>query len=238
MKLPPHATVTAFEQPSVWNWLVVFVCGFLTICIISPVVCFCLWLLGKGAVAVKVPVPSALLDVPLPFAIRGILIFAAVFGALLATLMLVEVVRRKRYELRIPGHHPVIGDFAHSPHFKTWHAHPVLPLGSAVKLNGHGSSPSETQATLWQQFVARYDALSATTTAALLTPPHPLQEASAVTLTPNGINLTRDGRLHVGFEFTTAQEAVWNSEVEEPIPIAVFSPKLELEKTEWITPQG
>ena len=238
MKLPHHATVTAFEQPSVRNWLVVFVCGFLTICIISPVVCFCLWLLGKGAIAVKVPIPPALLEVPLPFAMRVILIFSTIFGALVATLTVVEVVRRKRYELRFPGHHPVIGDFEHSPYFKTWHAHPVLPSGSAVKLNGHGSGPSEAQATLWQQFVARYDVLSAATTAALLTPPHPLQEAHSVTLTPNGINLPRDGRLHMGFDFTTFPDAFWNSEVEEPIPVAVFSPTLELEKTEWIIPQG
>ena len=238
MKLPNHATVTAFEQPSIWSWLVVFVCGFLTICIISPVVSICLWLLGKGAVAVKVPIPPALLDVPLLFVVRVILALATVFGVLIATLMVVELARRKRREMRIPGHHPIIGDFTHLPHFKTWHANPVLPTGRSVTLNGYGSDPSDTQSTLWQQFVARYDALSTATTAALLALPHPLQEASSITLIPHGINLTSDGRLHVRYHFTATPEAFWNSEVEEPIPVAVFSPKLELEKTEWITPQG
>ena len=238
MKLPNHATVIAFEQPSVWNWLVVFVCGFLTVCIMSPVVCIGLWLLGKAAVALKMPAPHALLDVPLPSAVRVTLLLATVFGALLATMMVVDLARRKRYEMRIQGHHPIIGDFTYSPYFKTWQANPVLPTGGAVKLNGCGNSPSDAQATLWQQFIARYDALSRATTAALLTPPHPLQESASVTLTPNGINLTPDGRLHVGFQFTTTPEAYWNSEIEEPIPLAVFSPTLELVRTDWITPKG
>jgi len=230
-----HDTASAFEQPSVRSWLVVFVCGFLTICIIGPVLCAGLWLLGTGALAVKAPFLPAILNIPMMSEVRIILQAATVFGIVLATLMVMEQSRRRRQEKRIQGHHPIIGDFAYSPYFKTWHAKPVVPTGGTVKLNGHGNSPSDAQAALWQQFIARYDALDAAIANALLTPPHPLQGFSSVTLTPHGITLSKDGRLRMGFEFTTAPEAFWNSEIEEPFPIAVFSPTLELERAEWIS---
>lgn len=236
MKVSIYDTASAFERPSVRGWLIVFVCGFLTVCILGPVICGGLWLLGKGAVAVNAPVLPAILNVPLLSAVHVIFQVATVFGTLLATLMVVEQARRKRQKIRIQGHHPMIGDFEYSPYFKTWHAKPVLPTGNAVRLNGCGSSPSDTQAALWQQFIARYDDLSAATTAALLTPPHPLQECASVSLTPIGITLSGDGRLRMGFQFNTESKACWISEVEEPFPIAVFSPTLVLEKAEWISP--
>ncbi|OYW74051.1 MAG: hypothetical protein B7Z37_19250 [Verrucomicrobia bacterium 12-59-8] len=236
MKLPTHDTVTAFEQPSVWNWLIVFICGFLTVCIIGPVLCLGLWLVGKGALAMESSVFHAVLDVPLPSAVSIVLLIATVFGACLATMMVLELARRRREGVRVQGHHPIIGDFEYLPHFKTWHAKPVLPTGTVVRLNGFGNSPADTQAALWQQFIARYDALSAAMKDALLTLPHPLQECASVTLTPEGITLTKDGRLKIGFQFTTRPEAFWNSEIEEPFPIAVFSPTLELEKAEWVRP--
>jgi len=238
MKLPHHDTVTAFEQPSVWNWLVVFVCGFLTACIISPVVFFILWLLGKGAVVVHVPVPAALLDVPLSSAVRIILMLATVFGVLLATVMVMELSRNRRKDARTQGHHPVIGDFEYSPYLQTWHANPVLPTGKSVRLSAYGSGPSTVQAALWQRYIADFDELNATATRSLLTEPQPLQGCIAVTFTPSGITLTRDGEIHMGFEFATLPEDFWKSEEEEPYPTASFTAALELKSTEWLPPYG
>ena len=179
MKLPHHNTITAFEQPSVRNWLVVFICGFLTVCIIGPVVCTLLWLLRMAMVAMHVAVPSGLMNVPLPFVIRLTLLVAAGFGMLLATMMIMELSRRKRQEFRIKGHHPVIGDFEHSPFFQRWRASPVLPGGFTIRLDSKGSAPTDAQARLWEQFIARYDSLSAKVIRALLTPPHPLEGCSS-----------------------------------------------------------
>lgn len=238
MKLPRQDTISAFEKPSVRNWLVVFLCGFLTVCIISPVVYALLWLARAAAEALKIALPAALLDVPLPFAVRLTLLAAAGFGAVLATLMVVELARRKQQEFHVKGQHQVFGEFEHSPYFKRWRAAPVLPSGGSVRLESRGTGPTEVQAAVWQQFIARYDSLNHKVTRALLTPPHPLEGCSTITLTPDSISFTDDGHMHLGFHFKTTPEAFWNSEVEEPIPVAVFSPELELERTEWISPKS
>jgi hypothetical protein len=238
MKVSNRHTATAFEQPSVRGWVVVFVCGFLTACILGLVLCLILWLVGLGAAAMKLPLHPAFTDTSPLTAWRVILQIAGGFGILLATLSLFESANRRRQEVRVPGHNPIIGDFEMLPHFKTWHAKPVLPTGQVVSLNGSGEGPSAAQASLWQQFIAQYDALCAAASGVLLTPPHPLEECRSVVLTPKGITLSRDGRLNVAFQFTTVPDNVWTSEVEEPFPIAIFSPTLELEKAEWVTTQG
>ena len=238
MKLPHHDAVTAFEQPSVWNWLVVFVCGFLTACIISSVVCGFLWLLGEGAVAVHIPVPAALLDVPLSSAVRIILMLATVFGVLLATVMVMELSRNKRKDVHTQGRHPVIGDFEYSPYLQTWHANPLLSTGQSVRLSAYGSGPSTVQVEVWERFSAKFDELSAAATRSLLTEPQPLQGCEVVTFTPSGITLTRDGEIHMGFEFATMPEDFWKSEGEEPYPTASFTAALELKSTEWLPPYG
>lgn len=238
MKFFKYDTATAFEQPSVGSWLVVFVCGFLTICILGPVLCILLWLLGLGVVAVKGPAFSALFDVSMLAVIRVILQVAAAFGTLLATLMMFELARKRRQEIRIQDHHPLIGDFEHSPFYRTWHAQPMLPTGKTVRLSAYGRRPSEAQAALWAQFIARYDELIAAATRSLLTPPHPLQECSSITLTPSGITLSQDGRLHLGFEFATVPEYFWTSEPETPYPTASFTSALDLKRTEWLLPYG
>ena len=237
MKFFNYNTATVFDRPSVQGWLVVFVCGFLTVCIIVPVLGIAVWLFVMAIKLLHV-LPSNAWDVPLLSAVRVMLQIAAAFGALLASVMMMEVARRRRQETRIQGHHSVIGDFEHSPFYKTWYAKPVLPTGKSVRLSAYGSGPSTAQAALWQQFIARYDELIAAATQSLLAEPHPLQGCEAVTLTPSGITLTRDGLLHLGFEFATVPEDFWKSEAEEPYPTASFSPVLELKRTEWLKPYG
>lgn len=238
MKLPQQDTIAAFEQPSLRNWLVVFLCGFLTVCIISPVVYALLWLVRLAAAGMKIALPAALVDVPLPLTIRITLLAAAGFGAVLATLMVVELARRKQQEYHVKGNHRVFGDFEHSPYFKRWRTTSMLPSGGSVRVEARGTGPTEVQAAVWQQFIARYDSLSNKVTRALLTPPHPLEDCISISLTPDSATLSEDGHVHLGFHFLTKPEAFWNSEVEEPIPVAVFSPELELERTEWIRPRS
>lgn len=238
MKISNYDTATAFQQPSFWGWLVIFVCGFLTACIIAVVLCLVLWLLGLGVLAMKGTASPAPFDVSVLTVLRVILQVAAVFGALLATVMLFESARRRRQEARIQGHHPLIGEFEHSAFYKTWHARPVLPTGKTVRLSAYGRGPSTAQAALWEMFIAQYDELIAKATRSLLAPPFPLQECEAVTLTPSGITLSQDGRLHLGFEFATVPEDFWKSEPEEPYPTASFGSDLELKGTEWLMPYG
>ncbi|MCF7790180.1 MAG: hypothetical protein K9N47_28940 [Prosthecobacter sp.] len=237
MKFFNYNTASAFGHPSVRGWLVVFVCGFLTVCIIGPVLCTAVWVIIKFIRLLPFFSPP---DWHVTVLSTAGVIFkvAAVFGALLATVMVLEAARRKRQEARIPGHHPIIGDFEHSPFYKTWHAQPVLPTGKPVSLSAYGSGPSEAQATLWQQFIARYDELIATATESLLMEGHPLQGAEAITFTPSGITLTQDGLLHLGFEFATVPENFWESEADEPYPTASFTSALELKSTEWLRPYG
>jgi hypothetical protein len=224
------------DHPTVRNSLVVFACGFFAICIIGPVICLGMWLIGLGAAALKLSTLPAILSVSVPVAARIIFQIAMAFGALLAALAMFESARRKWQKVRVPGHHPTLGDFEQLPYFKSWQAKPTLPTGHAVNLYGQGSRPSDMQTAIWQQFIARYESLSATASRSLLTPPHPLQECSSVTLTPNGITLAKNGHLHVVFQFTAAPDHHWTTEIEEPIPFAVFTPTLELEKTQWIAP--
>jgi hypothetical protein len=238
MKISNYDTATAFERPSVGSWLVVFVCGFLTVCILGPLLCAGLWLLGVVVMAMNSSANPAMLDVPVSSAVRIILQSGAAFGALLATVMLFESARRKRQTIRIQGHHALIGDFEHSPFFKTWHAQPALPAGKTVRLSAYGRGPSDAQAAMWERFIAQYDELIATATRSLLTPPYPLQECCEVTLTPSGITLTQDGKLHLGFEFSTVPENFWTSEPEQPYPTASFTSALELKSAEWLKPYG
>ena len=233
MKFFNYNTANAFAQPTLQGWLVVFVCGFLTVCITGPVLCLAVWLIVK--VLQRLPaIPLPALDVTVPSTVSVILLMAAIFGALLATVMMLGLARQKRQERRIPGHHPIIGDFECSSYYKTWHAEPVLPSGKPVRLSAYGSSPSTVQAMLWQQFIAKYDELIAAATKSLLTEGHPLQGCEAITFTPNGITLTRDGRLHLGFEFATEPENFWMSEAERPYPTASFTSALALKSTEWL----
>lgn len=236
MKFPPHQTATAFRHPALRGWIIAFACGFFTICIIGPVVCLGLWLLEMGATAINLTTVPAILAVSTPVAARIILQVATAFGAVLATLSVYEAARRKRREVRVPGHHPIMGDFEQLPYFTTWHANPMLPTGQTVNLNGQGSSPSDSQVALWQQFIARYDTLIDKATRALLTAPHPLEECSSVTLTPSGITIAKDGSLYVGLQFTTVPDILWTTENETPIPFVIFTPSLELEKAQWVAP--
>jgi hypothetical protein len=107
-----------------------------------------------------------------------------------------------------------------------------------VRLSAYGSGPTEKQAALWQQFIARYDELIAVTTRSLMTEGHPLKGCASVTLTPSGITLTGDGQMHLGFEFATVPENFWESETAEPYPTASFTSALELKSTEWLKPYG
>lgn len=239
MKVSRSYKASAFEQPTVRGWLVVFVCGFLTVCILGAAVCLLAWLVGKGASVMKLPLHAAFPDTTaLMTSARLILQGASIFGVLLATLSLFESAKRKRQEVRLPGTHPTFGDYESVPHFNTWHAKPLLPKGRSVNLNGWGEAPSESQAAQWQEFISRYDALHAAAAAGLLTPPHPLQDCRSVILTPKVIIMHQDGRLNVAFQFATVPDNFWSSEMEEPFPIAVFSPALELERAEWVTPAG
>jgi hypothetical protein len=235
MKIFNYNTTHAFVQPSVQGWLVVFVCGFLTVCIIGPVLCIALWLIVK--VLRRLPAISLPdFDVTVLSTAGVILQVAAVFGVLLATVMVLDLARRRRQEARTQGHHPIIGDFESSLFYKTWHAQPVLPTGKAVRLSAFGNGPSDTQAALWQKFIANYDELIAAATRSLLTEPHPLEGCQAITLTPSGITLTREGQMHLGFEFATVPENFWTSEVEAPYPTASFTSALALKSTEWLKP--
>lgn len=238
MKFFTYDTAAAFERPSVRGWLLVFVCGFLTACILAAVACILLWLFGMGAMALKGAASSAPLDVSLSSVARGILQIAAVFGILLATLMVLFLASRRRQEAQIPGHHPTIGDFQHLPFYKTWHAKPVLPTGQTVRLSAYGSGPSAAQAALWEKFIAQYDDLVAAATQSLLNPPHPLEACETITLTPSGITLSQDGRLHLGFEFTATPKNLCTPESDEPYPTASFTSALELKSTEWLQTYG
>lgn len=237
MKIFNYNTAQAFARPSVQGWLVVFVCGFLTVCIIGLVLCIGVWLVFK--------VLRRLPTVPLPdwdmtaLSTAGLIFqIAAVFGALLATVMVLDLARRRRQEARIPGHHPIIGDYEHSAFYKTWHAEPVLPTGKRVRLSAYGSGPSKAQAALWQQFIGRYDELIAAATRSLLAEGNPLEGCESITFTPSGITLTRDGQMHLGFDFATVPENFWESEADQPYPTASLTSALELRSTEWLKPYG
>lgn len=237
MKIFNYNTAHAFARPSVQGWLVVFVCGFLTVCIIGPALCIAVWLVVK--VLRRLPaVPLPDWNVTMLSTAGVILQVAAVFGALLATVMVLDLARRRRQEARIPGHHPIIGDYEHSAFYKTWHAEPVLPTGKPVRLSAYGSGPSKAQAALWLQFIGKYDELIAAATRSLLAEGHPLEGCESVTFTPSGITLTREGHLHLGFEFASVPENYWKSEADEPYPTASFTSALELKSTEWLKPYG
>ena len=163
---------------------------------------------------------------------------ATVFGTLLATVMVLGLARRRQQEARIQGHHHLIGNFAHSPFYKTWHAQPVLPTGQSVRLSAYGSGPSAAQSMLWQQFIANYHELIAAATQSLLAAPHPLKSCETVTLSPCGITMPPDGTLHLGFEFATVPEGDWDAAPEAPYPTASFTAALELKNTEWLQPFG
>lgn len=237
MKFFNYNTANAFAQPSVQGWLVVFVCGFLTVCIVGPLLCIALWLFVK--ILRLMPMASApVWEVSVLSTAGVIFTVAAVFGALLATMMVLELARRRKRESRTPGHHPVIGDFEHSAFYKTWHAQPMLPTGKTVNVSAFGHGPSEAQAAMWQQFIAKYDDEIAAATQSLLAKGHPLEGCEKVTLTPSGITLTREGNLHMGFEFATVPEDFWESEADQPYPTASFNSELELKSTEWLKPYG
>lgn len=237
MKFFNYNTADAFAQPSVRGWLVVFVCGFLTIWIVGLPLCLALWLLVK--ILRRLPMASApVWEMSVPYAASVLLTVAAVFAALLATVMVLELARRKKRERCIPGHHPVIGDFEHSAFYKTWRAQPMLPTGKTVNLCAFGQGPSEKQTALWQQLIAKHDEAIAAATHSLLAEGHPLEGCEKVTLTPIGITLTRDGRLHMGFEFATVPEDFGESGVDAPYPTASFTSALELKSTEWLKPYG
>ncbi len=237
MKIFNYNTAHAFARPSMQGWLVVFVCGFLTVCILGPALCIAVWLIVK--VLRRLPaVPLPDWDLTVLYTAGVILQVAAVFGALLATVMVLDLTRRRRQEARVPGHHPIIGDYEHSAFYKTWHAEPVLPPGNRVRLSAYGSGPTPAQAALWQQFIGRYDELIAAATLSLLAEGHPLEGCESVTFTPSGITLTRDGQMHLGFEFASVPENFWKSEADEPYPTASFTSALELKSTEWLKPYG
>ncbi len=237
MKIFNYNTAHAFARPSMQGWLVVFVCGFLTVCILGPALCISVWLIVK--VLRRLPaVPLPDWNVTLLSTAGIILQVAAVFGGLLATVMVLDLARRRRQEARVPGHHPIIGDYEHSAFYKTWHAEPVLPTGNRVRLSAYGNGPTPAQAALWQQFIGRYDELVAAATLSLLAEGHPLEGCESVTFAPSGITLTRDGQMHLGFEFATVPEDFWLSEPERPYPTASFTRALELKSTEWLKPYG
>ncbi|WP_395736765.1 hypothetical protein [Prosthecobacter sp.] len=238
MKASRSHKASAFGQPTVRGWLVVFVSGFLTVCILGAALFFVAWLVRKGAAGLKMPVHGFPFEPPELAAAHVVLKSAAIFGVLLATLSLYQSARRKRQEERLPGTHAILGDYESVPHFKTWHSTPLLPTGREVSLNGCGDGPSEIQVAQWQQFISRYENLVAAAEAGLLTPPHPLQECRAVTLTPKAISLSHDGRVKIAFQFFTEPENSWSSDEEKPFPLAVFSPTLELENTDWVTAEG
>ncbi len=237
MKIFNYNTAHAFARPSMQGWLVVFVCGFLTVCIIGLALCIGVWLVFK----VLRRLPTVTLpdwDVTVLSNAGVVLQIAAVFGALLATVMVLDLARRMRQEARVPGHHAIIGDYEHSAFYKTWHAQPVLPTGKPVRLSAYGFGPTNAQVALWQQFIGRYDELIAAATRSLLAEGHPLEGCESVTLTPSGITLTRDGQMHLGFEFASVPENFWKSEADEPYPTASFTSALELKSTEWLKPYG
>lgn len=237
MKIFNYNTSHAFARPSVQGWLVVFVCGFLTACIIGSVLCLAVWLMVK--VLRRLPtVPLPDWDVTVLSTATVILQAAAVFGALLATVMVLDLARRRRQEARVPGQHPIIGDYEHSAFYKTWHAKPVLPTGKPVTLSAFGSGPSERQVALWQQFIGRYDELISAATRSLLAEGHPLEGCESVSLTPSGIMLTQEGQMRLGFEFATVPEHFWESEADEPYPTASFTSALDLKSAEWLKPYG
>ena len=72
MKFFNYNTATVFDRPSVQGWLVVFVCGFLTMCIIVPVLCIAVWLFVM-AIKVLHVFPSTAWDVPLLSTVRVML---------------------------------------------------------------------------------------------------------------------------------------------------------------------
>ncbi|WP_395734276.1 hypothetical protein [Prosthecobacter sp.] len=237
MKILNYNTAQAFAQPSVQGWLVVFVCGFLAVCLIGLLPCIAVWLIVKVLRRLPEP-PLPDWDVTVLSTASIVLQVASVFGALLATVMVLDLMRRRRQTVRVPGHHPIIGDYEHSVFYKTWHAEPVLPTGKPVRLSASGSGPSETQAALWQQFTTRYEELLASATRSLLAEGHPLAGCESLTLAPNAITLTQDGQMHLSFEFATVPENFWESEADQPYPTAIFTPALELMRTEWLKPYG
>ncbi|MHB1079038.1 MAG: hypothetical protein ACYC67_06525 [Prosthecobacter sp.] len=237
MKIFNYNTAHAFARPSAQGWLVVFVCGFLTVCIIGLVLCTGVWMVFKVLRRLPAP-PLPDWDVTVLSTAGVILQIAAVFGALLATVMVLDLARRRRQEALTPGHHPIIGDYEHSAFYKTWHAQPVLPTAKTVRLSAYGSGPSVVQEALWQQFIGRYDELMAAATRSLLAEGYPLEGCESVKLIPSSITLTRDGQMHLGFEFATVPENFWESEADQPYPTASFTSALELKSTEWLMPYG
>lgn len=235
MKFFKYDTTSELARPGLKSWLVIFVCGFLTACIIALVLFIVVWLVALAYMMWKGAAVSPFENVTMTAAMIIILKAASVVGALVATVLMLELLRRSRQEGHVCGSHAVIGEFKHRPFYKTWHAEPVLPTGNPVRLSGYGSHPSDAQAALWQQFISQFKALMDSAEKSLLTEPHPLQGCERVTLTPCGITLALDGGLHVGFEYTTEPENYGVSEAEPlPYPTASFTPALVLKGTEWL----
>lgn len=235
MKFFKYDTSTELARPCLRSWLVIFICGFLTACIIAMALGLLTWVVALAFTLLKGGVPTPFQHLTIQAAVIIILKAAAVFGALVATVLMLELLRRSRQQAHVKGTHPVIGDYAHRPFYKTWHAEPILPTSRPVRLSGYGSGPSEVQTALWQQFIAQYDGLIATATHSLLSAAHPLQGAEQVKLAPSGITLALDGGLHVGFEYSTVPEDFVPAESEpHPYPTASFTKTLELKSTEWL----
>jgi hypothetical protein len=160
---------------------------------------------------------------------------------ILGTMMVFQLFQVKRQAVRLQGHHPSIGNFEYAPHVKHkfWTAKSILPSEKTVKIQGRGPGPSESQAAVWKQFIARFDELISRATAALLTPPHPFQTCSSVTLTPNWIYMNKDGGFWIDFEFATVPpdfdipDEFMTEGGENPLPRAILTPTLEL-TTVWV----
>lgn len=202
-------------------WFGMFLAGFFGIGLCGTVLAVFLWLLGGGY-----SLGNAMLIVLLASLGTGVFL-----GTVMTHRARSEQRLKREFAVRIPGHHPIIGDFHHVPIRKTWHALPLLPTGAAVGLWGSGPAPTDAQATLWKRFIASFDSAIRAAAAALSLPGQPFHGCQSLTLTVECASLREDGNLDLMF----ASETVPKDFLPDPrkyhpmeAPHAIFRPDLTL----------
>ena len=216
-------------------WLVIWCSGFVGTATVAAVACGALWLVGHFAKEVSLADP-VIVHFSTSAAVRYILPIAAGLGIYMATLLTLKMRHDRRIKqegaVRIPGHHPVLGDFAYAPFHNAWHAEVILPDGEAVPLWGDGSLPSDAQVTLWSRFLAKRDRLLGLAADALLAQRHPHEGCSAK-FTPSSFHLRGDGRMEAIFNVHAELGFSTHDHHREAEPTVILSRELTLDEALW-----
>lgn len=238
---PEHGVKKLFAdglKPTLRQWLVFFLIGFVLWVLMEGGLCFLKWLASIFGKAIAAPIAE-----PGKFSRLAILpavaTRATVCGALLATAMMFEARRKQQEKVEITGHHPLFGKFAHLPYFKfkVWRAEKIrVPSGVLDRLYGAGPAPTHAQAALWERFISNFDSTIRSAAAALLLPGRPFHGCQSLTLTLTGASFREDGNLDLSFDHDTVPENFrLDPHKYHPAhePRAIFTPDLTLVEAGW-----